>query len=141
VPKNVQALEIDTVGGGLPVDGQAKRTEYFIKGTEPTTQSPIYKEVKISKAVSNRLANEEEIKRGEYDVKEFVVFEEKDPVSSDGKNRWQEGINAWLSTNYKDDPKYHPPTEVSDKKFDGDSAKKEEDEDDEVAGVAVTPTP
>ncbi|HRN95948.1 MAG TPA: penicillin-binding transpeptidase domain-containing protein, partial [Candidatus Levybacteria bacterium] len=140
VPKNVHAIEIDALGGGLPVDGQAKRTEYFVKGVEPSTQSPIYKEVKVSKADNNRLANDEEVKRGEYDVKEFVVFEEKDPVSSDGKNRWQDGINAWLSSNYTDDPKYHPPTENSDKKFDGETAKKE-DEEKEIAGAATTPTP
>jgi membrane carboxypeptidase/penicillin-binding protein PbpC len=133
VPKNVHAIEIDSLGGGLPVDGQAKRTEYFIKGVEPSTQSPIYKEVKVSKSDNNRLANAEEVSRGEYDVKEFVAFEEQDPVSSDGKNRWQEGINAWLVSNYKDDPKYHPPTENSDKKFDGETANK--DDESEVASA------
>ncbi len=141
VPKNVLAMEIDALGGGLPVDGQAKRTEYFVKGTEPTTQSPIYKEVKVSKSDNNKLANEEEIKRGDYDVKQFVVFEEADPVSGDNKNRWQEAINAWLAGNYKDDPKYHPPTENSDKDYDGETAKKkdEDDDDDEIAGVAISP--
>ena len=38
---------------------------------------------------------------------------ENDPVSGDGKNRWQEGIDAWINENYKDDPLYHPPTEKS----------------------------
>jgi 1A family penicillin-binding protein len=133
VPKNVQAIEVDTLGGGLPLEGQSKRTEYFIKGSEPTTQSPIYKEIKVSKSDINRLANDEEISKGEYDVKEFIVFEEKDPVSSDGKNRWQEGINSWLSGNYKDDPKYHPPTETANAGT--------ENSDSEVAGTATTPTP
>lgn len=119
VPKNVQAVEVDALGGGLPVDGQPKRTEYFIKGTEPTTQSPIYKEVKVSKEDNNKLANDKEIEHGDYDVKDFIVFSEDDPVSSDGKNRWQDAINAWLEGNYKDDPKYHPPTETSDRKYDG----------------------
>ncbi len=118
VPKNVIAMEIDALGGGLPVDGQGKRTEYFIKGTEPSSPSPIYKEVKVSKEDNNRLANDEEIKRGDYDVKSFVVFEENDPVSTDGKNRWQEAINAWIEGSYKDDPKYHPPTEVSGRNYD-----------------------
>ena len=139
VPKNVEVMEIDALGGGLPVDGQAKRMEYFVKGTEPSTQSPIYKEVKVSKADNNRLANAEEVERGDYDVKEFVVFEEDDPVSGGDKNRWQEGINVWLAGNYKDDPKYHPPTENSDKKYDGETAAREDEE--EVAGVATTSTP
>ncbi len=136
VPNNVTAMEIDSLGGGLPVEGQAKRTEYFAKGTEPTTKSPIYKEVKISKADSNRLANEEEIERGDYDVKEFVVFEEKDPVSSDGKNRWQEGIASWIAGNYKDNPLYNPPTQSSDKKYDEKTAKRNEDNDDNDDGIA-----
>jgi 1A family penicillin-binding protein len=132
VPKNVQAIEVDTLGGGLPVDGQAKRTEYFIKGSEPTTQSPIYKEIKVAKSDNNRLANDEEIGKGEYDVKEYIVFEEKDPVSSDGKNRWQDAINVWLSGNYKDDPKYHPPTNATANSDNSDS---------QVAGTATSPTP
>jgi 1A family penicillin-binding protein len=134
IPKNVQAIEVDTLGGGLPVDGQSKRTEYFIKGSEPSTQSPIYKEIKVSKSDNNRLANDEEVSRGEYDVKEYIVFDEKDPVSSDGKNRWQDAINLWLANSYKDDQKYHPPTENSDKKFSGDS-----DNDSDVAGATTSP--
>ncbi len=122
-PENVVALEIDAFGGGLPVEGQSKRVEYFVKGTEPTAPSPIYKKVKVSKADNNRLANDEEISRGDYDVKDFIVFEEEDPVSTDGKNRWQEAINAWVKERYKDDAKYNPPTETSDKKYDGDEGK------------------
>ena len=30
----------------------------------------------------------------------------------DGKNRWQEGIDAWIEQNHKDDQKYHPPDDV-----------------------------
>lgn len=121
VPGNVTAVEIDSFGGGLPVDGQAKRTEYYTKGTEPTAKSPIYKQVKVSKSDSNRLANSEEISRNDYDVKEFIVFSEKDPVSSDGRNRWQEAIDAWINEHFKDDSKYHPPGETSDKKYDENS--------------------
>lgn len=118
VPQNVVAVEIDSFGGGLPVSGQNKRTEYFIKGTEPTAPAPIYKKVKVSKEDNNRLANLEEISKNDYDVKEFLVFTEKDPVSTDEKNRWQEAINKWINEHYKDDSKYHPPTETSGKKYD-----------------------
>lgn len=118
VPGNVVAIEIDGFGGGLPVGGQTTRTEYFIKGTEPTASSPIYKKIKVSKEDNNRLANEEETSKGDYDVKEFIVFSENDPVSTDGKNRWQEAIDKWINENFKDDSKYHPPTETSGKKYD-----------------------
>ena len=113
-PDNVVALQIDSLGGGLPVSGQSTRSEYFIKGTEPTGQGAIYQKVKLSKHQSGKLANQSEIDAGDYDTKDYIVFHEEDPVSTDGKNRWQEGINAWLSSQYSEDDKYHPPTETSD---------------------------
>jgi len=114
-PDNVIAEQIDSLGGGLPTEGQSKRSEYFIKGTEPTGKSAIYKTLKISKAQPDKLANEIEIKSGEYEKKDYIVFTEKDPVSTDGKNRWQEGINSFLNSiePYKSDSKYHPPSQTS----------------------------
>lgn len=120
-PDDVTSKEIDSFGGGLPVDGQGKRTEFFLKGTEPNAPAAIYKKIKISKSDSNRLANGDEISHGDYDVKDFIVFSEKDPVSTDGKNRWQDAINAWINEHFKDDSKYHPPTDTSDRKYDGNS--------------------
>ncbi len=113
-PDNVNALQIDALGGGLPVSGQPTRAEYFVKGTEPTGPGPIYQKVKLSKHQSGKLANKSEIDAGDYDTKDYIVFHEEDPVSTDGKNRWQDGINAWLSGQYQGNDKYHPPTETSD---------------------------
>lgn len=111
-PDNVIAVEIDAFAGGLPKDGSPKRTEYFIKGTEPTTQSPVYKKFRMSKHdTNNKLANDQEIEKGDYDVKEFLVFSEDDPVSKDGKNRFQQGIDDFVKETYKDDAKYKVPTE------------------------------
>lgn len=90
-PDDVSALQIDSLVGGLPHGGQPTRSEYFIKGTEPTTESPVYKS---------------------KDGKEYMVFQEDDPVSSDGKNRWQEGINAWIEQNHKGDERWNPPDEL-----------------------------
>lgn len=112
-PDNVVAVTIDSLGGGLPADGQSTRSEYFIKGTEPQGQSPIYKTIKVSKADGNKIASSSEIDKNEYDTRKFVVFREDDPTSGDGKNRWQEGIDQWINENHKDDPLYHPPTETS----------------------------
>jgi 1A family penicillin-binding protein len=112
-PDDVIAVTVDALGGGLPVDGQATRSEYFIKGTEPQAPAAIYKSIKISKSDSNKLASQSEIDHNQYDLKKFIVFQEDDPVSADGKNLWQEGINAWVDENHKGDSLYHPPTETS----------------------------
>ena len=112
-PDNVVAVTVDSLGGGLPVDGQPTRSEYFIKGTEPQGPSSIYKTIKISKADGNKIASQSEIDKNEYDIKKFIVFHEDDPTAGGGKNRWQEGIDQWINENHKDDPLYHPPTETS----------------------------
>ncbi|MFA6390829.1 MAG: Ig-like domain-containing protein, partial [Patescibacteria group bacterium] len=53
-----------------------------------------------------------EVKSGNYEEKDFIVITESDPVSTDGKNRWQEAINAWAGQ--QTDSKFKPPTEISD---------------------------
>ncbi len=110
-PDKVKAVTIDSYLGGLPKDSSKTRAEYFLEGTEPKDISPFYKTLKISKA-NGKLANDIESKLGQYDSKDFIIFTESDPVSTDGKNRWQEAIDAWVK-DQKDD-KFHPPTETSD---------------------------
>lgn len=110
VPDGVVSVQVDSLTGGLPKDGQATRSEYFVKGTEPKSVSPIYQG-------------------------EFLVFREDDPVSSDGKNRWQDGINAWIEQFHKDDQKYHPPGDILDVK------KSDPTPTGEVQSEAATPTP
>jgi 1A family penicillin-binding protein len=116
VPENVEALQVDALLGGLPRDGQPTRSEYFIKGTEPTEQSPYYQKVKVSKNDGDKLANDIEIKSGEFIEKDYIVIQEEDPISTDGKNRWQEGINKWASE--QADSRYKVPTSTSDSKSD-----------------------
>lgn len=108
-PDNVIEMDIDAFGGGLPFENQPTRKEYFVKGTEPTGPAAIYQKLKISRKDSNKLANSVEVATGDYDEKLFIVLREDDPVSGDGKNRWQEGINAWIATA---DSKYKAPTET-----------------------------
>lgn len=114
-PANIVEMDIDAFGGGTTRSEFPTRKEFFIKGTEPTTVGPMYKKLKISKA-NGRIANAIEVASGAYDEKEYIIFSENDPVSSDGKNRWQEGIDAWI--NGQGDPKYHPPTETSSERED-----------------------
>lgn len=109
-PDTIIEVEVDAMAGGLPVASRPTRKELFIKGTEPTAPSTIYKQVKVSKNDGNKLANDIEIAKGEYDIRNFIVIHEDDPASSDGKNRWQEPIDVWITT--QSDPLYHPPTET-----------------------------
>jgi len=110
-PEKIKALTIDAYLGGLPRDEYPTRSEYFIEGTEPKETSKFYKRLKISKA-NGKLANDVEIKSGNYDEKSYIVITENDPVSTDGKNRWQEAIDGWARNQV--DEKYHYPTETSD---------------------------
>ncbi len=110
-PGNVKAVTIDAFLGGLPKDGYPTRSEYFIDGTEPKDASPFYKKLKVSRA-NGKLANDIELRTGNYDEKDFIVITENDPVSTDGKNRWQDAIEAWAKQ--QSDDKYHYPTETSD---------------------------
>ena len=91
MPSDIIAEQIDAFAGGLPHPGQPVRSEYFIKGTQPTAQSPIYR-----------------TKNG----KNYIVIHEDDPVSTDGVNRWQQGIDAWVQQNHAGDSLWNPPPDV-----------------------------
>ncbi|OGH44334.1 MAG: hypothetical protein A3I49_01780 [Candidatus Levybacteria bacterium RIFCSPLOWO2_02_FULL_37_11] len=112
-PANVIAAQIDAFGGGATIDGQSTRSEYFIKGTEPTSKAPIYKE---------------------KDGKRYIVIRESDPVSTDGKNRWQEGIDAWIEQNHAGDELWHAPGSVFEEP-------KKKDEPTPTPSVTPSPTP
>ncbi len=88
-PDSVNAIIIDALGGGLPCRDYPTRSEYFIKGTEPVQS-----------------CNVEKTKDG----KDYYVFLESDPVSTDGVNRWQAGIDAWAKT--QPDTKYVVPDDL-----------------------------
>lgn len=113
-PDNVEAMIVDAYGGGTPVSERPERSEYFIKGTQPSGPSPIYQKIKLSKHDNGKLASPWEIDHGEYETKDYIVLKENDPISTDGKNRWMEGIVEWLKKTYAaDHPEYYPPTETS----------------------------
>lgn len=111
IPEGVEAIEIDSLMGGLPHSGQASRSEYFIKDTLPSSEAPNYKRLKISKSDGSKMASSDEISGGNYEEKDFVVLTEIDPVSKDGKNRFQEGIDAWIAS--QDNLIYKVPSGVS----------------------------
>lgn len=139
-PAEIISMEIDSLGGGLPVDGQAKRSEFFIKGTEPSTKAGIYKTLKMSKHDQGKLASDEELSRNDYDMLDAIVFEEEDPISTDGKNRWQEAIDKWVAEHYKDDPKYKKMSDKSEYKY-SEPEKKEEPTPMPTEEPSITPMP
>jgi len=112
-PDKVRAVQIDPLFGGLPKDGSQTRSEYFIEGSEPKEISSFYKKLKVSKS-NGKIANDIEIKMGNYEEKDCYIVNETDPVSLDGKNRWQEGIDSWRRE--QGDDKWKCPTEISDNK-------------------------
>ena len=112
-PEDVEEVEVDKMSGYPAHDSFETKKDYAIKGTLPSLPDPIHSEIKVCKGQTDKLANEAKIGAGDYENKEFVVLKEDDPVSTDGKNRWQEGIDAWLAEKAADPnyAKYRVPTE------------------------------
>jgi len=106
-PGGIQETGVDTVSGYAAHDGFPSRQEKFIDGTQPQ-EDPVHVKLKVCKN-DGKLATPSDVAAGNYDEREFYVLKEPDPVSTDGVNRWQDGINAWLAT--QTDGKYHPPTD------------------------------
>lgn len=96
-PGNVVQMDIDGLMPGLPHSGSPTRREYFIRGTEPKTESSAYQRGKVCRNNPHRLAGDGE----ESDEKDVVVLQENDPT---GANLWQKGIDEWVLTS--PDPRF-----------------------------------
>lgn len=108
LPGGITTAPVDAVSGYAAHDGFPSRTEYFIRGTEPGND-PVHVKLKVCKT-DGKLATPSDIAAGNYDEKEFLIFKENDPTAVSGQpNRWQEGIDAWVSS--QGDSIYHPPTD------------------------------
>lgn len=107
VPKDVETVEVDAISGWPAHDGYAARNEYMIKGTKPVGEDPIHTKLKLCKG-QDKLASEVLVAKGDYEEKEFIVLKADDPAGG-GKNRWQEGIDAWRFN--QGDERYKYPTE------------------------------
>ena len=108
VPENIEQVQVDSISGFPAHDGFSEKTEYVIKGTLPKLPDPIHTKLKLCRG-ENKLASDARIAAGDYDEKEYVRLQADDPVSLDGKNRWQEAINNWI--NGQDDSRYKIPTD------------------------------
>lgn len=106
-PEGIVTAEVDLVSGKRARDGFPSRPELFAKGAEPDTDD-IHVYLKVCKN-DGKLATPADVVGQNYENKEYFVFKEEDPVSKDGKNRWQEAILNWI--NGQSDNRYRPPTE------------------------------
>jgi len=109
VPSGVEMIEVDKISGYPAHDDFEKRNDYYLTGTIPTISDPIHSKLKVCRGEERKLATDAKIAVGDYDEREFIALREEDPYSEDGKNRWQEAINAWVDSQEGD--LYKPPTE------------------------------
>lgn len=109
IPEKIVSLQVDTISGYLAHDNFPSKQEYFIDGTQQVTNDTIHMNLKVCKGVSG-LATPEDVSNNNFDSKEFFSFKESDPISTDSKNRWQEGIDKWISEQ-TDNSKYFPPSD------------------------------
>jgi 1A family penicillin-binding protein len=107
VPDEVEELDVDAISGYRAHDDFPSKKEYVIKGSLPNTPDPVHRKVNVCKGDEGKLATDAKVAVGDFTEKEFVYLQEDDPVSQDGRNRWQEGIDAWIAG--QTDPRYHTP--------------------------------
>lgn len=102
-PSGVESRQVDTVSGYPEHDGYPSRLDFFVRGTAPTEPDPIHTKVKVCRADNNKLANEVDIARDEYDEKEFYVLKQESTA-------WENDIWAWIDT--QSEPRYRVPRET-----------------------------
>ncbi|MBU2543206.1 transglycosylase domain-containing protein [Patescibacteria group bacterium] len=108
VPEGVEQVQVDSLSGYPSHNSFPEKTEYVLRGTLPSLPDPIHTKLKLCRG-EDKLANDARIAAGDYDEREYIVIQLDDPVSRDGKNRWQEAVNAWIEA--QNDSRYKPPTE------------------------------
>ncbi len=109
-PENVQKFTIDSFTGMLPYDDKGTRTEWFIKGTEPSSVSSWYKRIEICK-VDGKIANDECKDADKTERKTFIDIQAEVP-------EWQMYVDKWISENYAGKDEYFPPKVKSCLEFD-----------------------
>lgn len=111
-PETVEKIIIDELTGMLPFGDFYSRPEWFIEGTEPTTQSDWYQRIEICKK-DGRIANDSCKKYGDTEIKTYVSIKAALP-------EWQHSVDQWVYENYGADSKYYPPQMKSKLEFEED---------------------
>lgn len=97
IPAGVKKEVVDAISGYPPHDDFPTKEEYFVDHTLGVLPDPIHSRIAVCKG-QNKIATDAQKNAGDVDWKEFIVLQEEDPVSEDGVNRWQIGINNWASS-------------------------------------------
>lgn len=116
-PKNVEKVEIDELTGGLPFEDNPTRSEWFIKGTEPTAKSSWYSKLEVCKE-DGLLASSSCKKADKTETNTYIKITAELP-------EWQDDVDAWVNENYNES-KYFPPQSTSGLEFDDDGDLKED---------------
>ncbi len=109
MPAGVEKLTVDAVSGYPEHNGFETKEEYFVKNTVGTLPDPIHQKIWVCKG-QNKIATDAQKVAGDNEEKEYIVMKENDPVSEDGTNRWQIGIDNWIAA--QDNNIYKYPTEM-----------------------------
>ena len=97
IPEKIVNVDTDKLSGYAAHNGFPSYGEYFIDGTQPKVNDPIHLKLKICKGTLG-LATPDDVANNNYDEKEYIKVKEDDPVSKDGVNRWQAGIDQWVAS-------------------------------------------
>ena len=108
MPAGIEKVEVDQMSGYPKHDEYPSKFELVIKGTLPSLPDLVHAKLKLCRG-ENKLATDAKVAANDFEEKEFYVYREPDPVSQDGRNRWDEGINAWIQG--QTDARYKPPGE------------------------------
>lgn len=108
IPAGIERVEVDRISGWPAHDEFESREEYVISGSLPDLPDEIHQKLKLCKG-EDKLATDARIAANDYEEKEFIVLKEHDPFSTDGVNRWQQAIDAWIEG--QGDTRYKIPTE------------------------------
>jgi len=112
VPDNVSKIKIDEFSGALPSGDAPTREEYFVKGTEPTLENQMRRNIEICKT-DGKIASQACRDAKQTEEKTYFVLTAELP-------EWQEAVDKWIEDNHKDDEQYHPPKDVSTSYFNKD---------------------
>ncbi len=109
IPEGIIKADLDSLSGYPAHDGLTTKSYYLENGSLPAGTDQIHQKLKVCKTGFG-LAPPADVANGNYVEKEFIKLKEEDPISTDGKNRWQEGIDTWIaSLPVADQDKYKVP--------------------------------
>lgn len=97
IPEGIMKSDLDSLSGYPSHDGLPTRSYYVVNGSLPAGTDQFHQKLKVCKTGFG-LAPPADVASGNFVEKEYIKLKEDDPISKDGKNRWQEGIDKWIAS-------------------------------------------